>query len=115
MTRTFAMALPVLALLLLAAHFYRAALWPLAMLSLASIALAYAPQRWAAHALRLVLLLGAFEWLRTAWALAAERAASGRPYARLLVILGVVAAVTLVAGWFAGRHRPENSRDSGAV
>jgi hypothetical protein len=50
-----------------------------------------------ARALELVLVLGVLEWLRTAWIFASARVAMGQPYGRLLVILGSVAAVTLVA------------------
>ena len=41
------------------------------------------------------LLLGTFEWLRTMYALASVRALHGQPYGRMLVILGIVAAITL--------------------
>ncbi len=115
MARALGIALPVLALLLLAAHFFRAALFPLAALSFASIALLFVRQRWAARVLRVALLLGALEWLRTAWSLASDRAASGRPYLRMLAILGAVAAVTLAAAWLTGRHRLGNQRGPGPV
>ena len=42
-----------------------------------------------------VLVLGALEWLRTMYDLAQIRALHGQPYGRMLVILGIVAAVTL--------------------
>jgi hypothetical protein len=45
------------------------------------------------------LAVGTFEWLRTAWVFAAARAAADQPYARLLVIIGTVAALTALAAW----------------
>jgi hypothetical protein len=39
-------------------------------------------------------VLGTLEWLRTMYELAHMRALQGQPYGRMLVILGVVAAVT---------------------
>jgi hypothetical protein len=87
----------VLALLLLAAHFYRAGWLPLAALSVALLALLAVPRAWAARALQLALALGAIEWLRTLASFAAARMATGQPYLRLALILGAVAAFTLLA------------------
>lgn len=91
------LALPVLALLLLAAHFYRGGLVVPAAASLVLVALLFVGSRWAALTLQVALALGTIEWLRTAWALASHRAALGEPYGRLLVILGIVAALTALA------------------
>jgi hypothetical protein len=44
--------------------------------------------------MQVVLVLGTLEWLRTMYELAHIRALHGQPYGRMLVILGVVAAVT---------------------
>ena len=91
--------LPFLALLLLAAHFYRAGWMWLAALSAALILLLAVPRPWAARTLQVALVLGAFEWLRTLAAFAAMRMALGQPYLRLALILGAVAAFTLLAAW----------------
>ncbi len=115
MARALGLVLPALALLLLAAHFFRAALFPLAALSVGSLGLLFVRRRWAAPALRALLLLGALEWVRTAWALASYRASSGRPYLRMLAILGAVAALTLVAAWLVGRRRQRHDRGPGPV
>lgn len=91
--------LPFLALLLLAAHFYRAD-WPAAAILSAALTLLLAvPRPWAARTLQLALVLGAIEWLRTLAAFAAMRMAAGQPYLRLVLILGGVAGFTLLAAW----------------
>lgn len=101
--------LPFFALLLLAAHFYRADWMPLALLSAALTLLLAVPRPWAARTLQLALVLGTLEWLRTLAAFAAMRMAVGQPYLRLALILGTVAAVTLLAAW-AFQHRALRSR-----
>jgi hypothetical protein len=97
--------LPALALVLLAAHFFRGGLLTLAVLSLALVTLLFVQRSWALRALQAALALGALEWLRTAWSLASHRAAAGQPYGRMLLILGAVAAITVVAAVLAGRPR----------
>ncbi len=99
--RAVRVALPVLALLLLAAHFYRTGVYPLVVAAIALAGLALVPRRWAGSALGLVLVCGALEWLRTAWVLATLRDSMGLPFGRLLAILGTVAAFTLVAAYVA--------------
>jgi hypothetical protein len=54
--------------------------------------------------LQVALAVGTIEWLRTAWVFAAARAAAELPYARLLAIIGTVAAVTALAAWAIGRR-----------
>lgn len=68
----------VLALLVLAAHFYRAAALVPAVSCVAAIA--------------------------------QDRMAAGKPYLRMLVILGAVTAFTAVAAWALGRPDPPNDR-----
>jgi hypothetical protein len=41
-----------------------------------------------------VLSVGVLEWVRATVALTGERMSEGRPYGRMMVILGAVAAVT---------------------
>jgi hypothetical protein len=87
--------LPVLlALAVLAAHFYRGQWWVAfgAVVALAPLLLVRAP--WAARVLQAALLAGAVEWLRTAAALVAVRQSLGQPYTRLALILGAVALAT---------------------
>jgi hypothetical protein len=86
--------LPVLACVLLAAHFYRAGLLPLALLSAVLPLLLAVPRPWAARAMQSALLLGAFEWLRTLAVFSAARIAMGQPVLRLVAILLAVALFT---------------------
>ena len=97
------MLLPALALLLLTAHFFRGGLFPLAAISFGLIALVPVSRPWVALLLRTALALGSIEWLRTAWLLAERRALEDQPFTRMLLILGAVAAFTIVAAWLAGR------------
>lgn len=91
--------LPAFALLLLGAHFFRAALVPLTVACLGLVALLFVRARWAWVSLQVALTIGALEWLRTAWEFASMRAAMGQPYTRLLLILGSVAVVTALAAF----------------
>jgi hypothetical protein len=103
------LSLPLLALLLLAAHFYRAGWLPLAALCAALTLLLAVPRPWAARTVQAALVLGAIEWLRALAAFASMRIAAGQPYLRLALILGGVAAFTLAAAWVF-RHRSLRSR-----
>lgn len=83
-----------LSLVVLGAHFMRYGN-TIAVLGLAGlIALLMVRQPWVARLMQVVLILGALEWVRTLYELAQVRAALGQPYTRMVVILGVVAAVT---------------------
>lgn len=88
------LALPGLALLLLAAHFVHAGLWVVAVIVLALVALLGVRRPWAVRTLQLVLLLGVVEWLLTAVAIGQARVAQGQPYLRMLAIMGTVALLT---------------------
>ncbi len=105
----FRLILPFLALLLLAAHFYRGGWLPLAALSVALLPLLAVPRPWAARTVQAALVLGALEWLRTLAGLVSMRLALGQPYLRLAVILGAVAAFTLLAAWIF-QHRALRTR-----
>lgn len=86
--------LPTLACVLLAAHFYRAGALPLAALSAALPLLLAVPRAWAARAMQVALVLGAFEWLHTLAEIAGARVATGQPVLRLVLILMTVALFT---------------------
>lgn len=93
----FALAAPLLALWLLAAHLFRAGLWPLALASALLPLLLALPRAWCARLVQAVLLVGALEWLRTLSALAAMRISGGQPWLRMAAILGTVAVLTGLA------------------
>jgi hypothetical protein len=92
-----ALTLAGLALLLLAAHFYRSGAMVPTGLSLAAIALLFVRSSWSRRALQLVLVLGALEWVRTAFRIAEVRALHEAPWLRMALILGAVATLTTVA------------------
>ncbi|NGP54249.1 hypothetical protein [Thioalkalivibrio sp. XN8] len=88
---------PVLALLLLGASFFRAGSEAMLIAVLLLAAVLAVPRRWAAQLVQLGLLGGAGYWVIRAWEIGAQRAAAGAPWARMALILGAVAAFTLVA------------------
>jgi hypothetical protein len=95
---------PALSLLVLGAHFLRAGTPLLVSVALGALVLLFVRRRWAARAAQIVLALGALEWVRALVALTGERMSEGLPYGRMVVILGVVAAVTAASALaFRGR------------
>jgi hypothetical protein len=112
--RALGFVLPTLALVVLAAHFYRAGWLVLAAASFGCVALLFVTRPAAARVLQGILVLGALEWLRTAWVLAQHRIEAGLPYQRMVLILAIVAALTATAAWLAGRRRATEER-SGPV
>lgn len=88
----------ILSLMLLAAHFWRAGIMPLAAACALLPLLLLLRRRWLPMLMQAVLTLGAIEWLRTLYMLAAERVAFGQPVLRMALILGCVAAFTAVSG-----------------
>ena len=85
----------VLSLVVLGAHFMRYGNSIGVFAAIVLIGLLFIRQPWVARLMQVVLVLGTLEWLRTMYELAQMRALHGQPYGRMLVILGVVAAVTL--------------------
>lgn len=92
--RVLLLLLPALALILLGVHFYRAAAWPLVLLCLVLVALLAWPRAWVARLVQGALMLGAVEWLWTAFLLVQQRQALGQPWLRMSLILGVVVLFT---------------------
>lgn len=89
----------VLALIFLAAHMSRAGSDVFAGLILLAPLLLFVRQPWAGWTLRLALLLGGFEWIRTIIRLVGERRAAGDDWTRLAVILVAVTLLTFLASW----------------
>jgi hypothetical protein len=90
----FALTSVFLSFVLLAAHFSRHEVPVLMALSLLAPFLLFVKRPWVPRLLQLLLVLGAFEWVRTAAVLAVRRIDAGEPWLRMAVILGVVALVT---------------------
>ena len=91
--------LPVfLSALLLAAHFFRAGMYPLFAASLAFPFVLLVQRRWAARLVQVALVLGALEWVRITLMLIMIRQDDGRPWMRMAIILGSVAALTAASG-----------------
>jgi hypothetical protein len=85
----------VLSLVILGAHFMRYGNSIGVLGSLVLIALLTVRRPWVARLMQVVLILGALEWVRTLYELVQVRATLGQPFIRMIVILGVVVAVTL--------------------
>ncbi len=85
----------ILSLLLLCAHFLRYGNLIGVLGSLLLLALLVIRRPWVARLMQGALVLGALEWAHTLYGLVQMRAAHGQPFARLTVILGIVATVTV--------------------
>lgn len=98
--------LAVLACVVLAAHFLRAGLLVPMAVALALPCLLLVRERWGVLVLRVALALATLEWARTAFLIARERQAAGRPWLRAGVIFGAVGLVTALAALLVrGRER----------
>ena len=91
------LALPALALLLLAAHLFHAGALPFAALAILLAGLLAVPRPWAARTLQVVLAVAVIEWILTTVGLAQLRQRHDEPYVRLAVILGSVTLFTALA------------------
>lgn len=87
----------VLSLLVLGAHFLRYGSYAGVFAALLLIGLLILRRSWVARVMQVVLVLGALEWLRTAYEIGHMRALQGEPYGRMLVILGILAAVAFLS------------------
>ena len=83
---------------LLAAHFSRADMFPLVIISLAIPLLLLVKKAWAARSIQVLLVLGAAEWIRSMFGYIEVRKSIGEDWGRLAIILVTVAVLTLCAG-----------------
>jgi len=83
---------------LLAAHFSRANLFPLVILSLAIPFLLFIRKTWVARSIQVLLVLGAAEWIRAMFGYIEIRKSIGEDWGRLAIILITVALLTACAG-----------------
>ncbi len=87
--------LPVIvSLLLMAAHFYRAGLLPVAALVLVVPCMLFVPQRWVVRTIQALLVVGSIKWIVTLLKLVSMRQAMNMPWIRLALILGSVSMIT---------------------
>lgn len=94
MTRTSRLVPAILSAMLIAAHFFRAGNIGLVIFSILAPLILIGGKRWAVVVVQVLLVLASAEWLRTAYAIAQERAAIGAPTMRMFLILGSVAILT---------------------
>jgi hypothetical protein len=87
----------ILSALLIAAHFFRQGSYGFVVFALAVPLLLATRAGWAVVAVQLMLGLASVEWIRTAFAIAHERAAFGAPTTRMFAILGSVALFTALS------------------
>ncbi len=91
--------------LILAAHFLRMGAMSGVLVCLAlPVVAALTRARWALRSLQAVLLLGGASWVVTALRLAAQRRAAGDPWLRMALILGTVAALSVLAAALLNRR-----------
>lgn len=96
---------------LLAAHFSRADLFPLVIVSLAIPFLLLIKRAWAARGIQLLLLLGAAEWIRSMFGYIEVRKTIGEDWGRLAIILITVALLTACSGLvFSGKSLKKRYR-----
>ena len=84
----------VLAILILAAHFYRAANYGLVAVCGAAPLLLFLRRRWVIYVTQVLLLFGGFIWLNTIHNFVQIRESMGLPSTRMAIILGGVALFT---------------------
>jgi len=92
-----AMAVAIVALLLLSAHFLRSYAFPLVVLFLLLPWLLAVRRTWAVRIVQVALVFGAFEWITTTVRTLGERRVTGEPVGRMLLIMGGVTGFTLLA------------------
>ena len=91
--------LPVLlSFALLAAHFSRADMFPMVLVSLVIPFLLLIRRAWVPRAIQFLLLAGAAEWIRAMFGYIDIRKDTGEDWTRLAIILIAVALLTLCSG-----------------
>ena len=83
---------------LLAAHFSRADLFPLVVISLVIPLLLLVRKAWVARTIQILLLLGAAEWIRSMFGYIEVRKSIGEDWGPLAIILIIVALLTACSG-----------------
>jgi len=99
----------ILSLILLAAHYYRAGMLPMAVVILGSGLTLLVRQKWSVRIIQTELRIGAIEWVVAGYRLVMVRQDMHMHWMRLAVILSVVAFFT-VCSVFVFRFRPLRDR-----
>ena len=87
----------ILSLLVLSAHFLRAGYLILVVLIALSLLLLFIRSTWIVRLIQVELILGGIEWIMTTFRLVNIRQANNLPWERLAIILGSVAAFTILS------------------
>jgi hypothetical protein len=87
----------ILSSLLIAAHFYRGEHFVLSAIAVAAPLILLVRRPWAVATLQVALFVAGAEWIRTALAIGAMRAAMGEPATRMFIILTAVALFTVLS------------------
>ncbi len=87
----------ILSFLLLIAHFSRANIYFLMILSAGIPFLLFIKRFWVPRLMQILLILGGIEWIRTIISLINERNALGESWTRMAIILLVVALFTMIS------------------
>lgn len=89
----------VLSLVVLGAHFMRDGLMIGVAVAFLLLGLLFVRRAWAARAVQMALVIGAFEWVLTLYVLADSRLRQGESATRLIIILASVAVITLASAF----------------
>ncbi len=108
MKKVFNFVLPVLSLLLLAAHFSRANFVILPYIFLLMPLLFLIRKDFIRVFLQVILFLGGFVWIFAIYQHVKIRMAAGQPWLRLLIILGIVSLFTFYTSYLMGTSRVRN-------
>ena len=84
----------ILSLLLLSAHFSKVGIPLLSIVFLILTFLLIIKKQWIAQLIKIVLIIGFFEWIRAIFYYVHQRLEIIEPYLRLVIIIGVVAVFT---------------------
>ena len=92
--------LMVLCLLVLGAHLFRARLFLFVLPCILALPFVFIPRRWTIWPVQALLLFGCLEWVATLITGVQERIHLGRPWLRMALIIGGVAALTVACFLF---------------
>jgi len=92
--------LSMLSLLMLSAHFLRSNNYGMAIVFLVIIYFLFSKKQWMLNILSVILMLGVYEWIITAYDIYSQRILIGGNTTRMIIIFIVVIIITLFSGIF---------------